>query len=81
LLAENPKLTGVRIREIIEGEGYPGQITILRDFVRKVRAQYKPQLVYIRMEYQPGEYGQIDWGEMPDSVLWQGHWGQVQQFL
>ena len=33
------------------------------------------------MEYQPGEYGQIDWGEMPDPVLWQGHWCQVNAFM
>jgi transposase len=81
LLAENPKLSSVRIWEIIEGEGYPGQITILRDFVREVRPQYKPPPVYIRMEYEPGEYGQVDWGEMPDPVLWQGHWCSVNAFM
>jgi transposase len=70
LLAENPKLTGVRILEIIQREGYPGKISILRDFVREIRPQYKPKQVYIRMEYRPGEYGQVDWGEMPDPVLW-----------
>jgi hypothetical protein len=43
---EDPKLTRVRVPEIIKGEGYPGQITILR----KVRSQYKPQPVYIRDE-------------------------------
>jgi transposase len=81
LLAENPKLSSVRILEIIKGESYPGQITILRDFVREVRPQYKPPPVYIRMEYKPGEYGQIDWGEMPEPVLWQGHWCPVNAFV
>jgi transposase len=81
LLAENPKLTGVRILGIIQGEGYPGRISILRDFVREVRPQYKPKQVYIRMEYRPGEYGQVDWGEMPDPVLWQGHLCQVNAFV
>ncbi len=73
LLADNPNLSSVRILEIIEGEKYPGKISILRDFVREIRPQYKPKEVYIRMEYQPGEYGQIDWGEMPEPVRWQGH--------
>ena len=36
LLAENPKLTGVRILEIIQGEGYPGKISILRGHSLKV---------------------------------------------
>jgi transposase len=81
LLADNPGLTGVRIFEIIKEEGYPGQISILRDLLREVRPQYKPRPVYIRMAYQPGEYGQVDWGEMPDPVLWQGHWCQVHAFV
>jgi transposase len=81
LLAENPKLSGVRVLEIIQGEGYPGKVSILRDFVREIRPQYKPKPVYIRMEYHPGEYGQVDWGEMPKPVLWQGHWCRVNAFV
>jgi transposase len=81
LLAEDPNLTGVRILEIIQGEGYPGKISILRDFVREIRPQYKLPPVYIRMEYHPAEYGQVDWGEMPDPVLWQGHLCPVHAFV
>ncbi len=81
LLAENPNLSGVRIFEIVGGEGYPGKLSIVRDFVREVRPQYKPKPVYIRMEYHPGEYGQVDWGEMPDPVLWQGQWCRVNAFV
>jgi transposase len=81
LLAENPDLSGVRVFEIIKEEGYPGQISILRAFLRQVRPQYKPRPVYIRMEYHPGEYSQVDWGEMPDAVLWQGHRCKVYAFV
>jgi len=81
LLAKDPKLSGVRILEIIQEEGYPGKISILRDLLREIRPQYKPKQVYIRMEYHPAEYAQIDWGEMPDPVLWQGHWCQVNAFV
>ncbi|MHC4736420.1 MAG: IS21 family transposase [Planctomycetota bacterium] len=81
LLAENPKLSSVRILEIIQGEHYAGKLSILRDFVREVRPLYKPQPVYIRMEYHPAEYAQVDWGEMPDPVLWQGHWCTVNAFV
>jgi len=81
LLAENPDLTGVRILEIIQGEQYAGGISILRDFLREVRPQYRPPPVYIRMEYEPGEYAQVDWGEMPDPLLWEGHWCKVHAFV
>jgi transposase len=81
LLAKDPNLSGVRIFEIIQEEGYPGKTSILRDFLREVRPQYKPKQVYIRMDYHPGEYGQVDWGEMSDPVLWQGHWCQVNAFV
>ena len=81
LLAENPDLSGVRIFEIVEEDGYPGKISVLRDFVREIRPQYKPEPVYIRMEYEPGVYGQIDWAEMPAPVLWNGHWCPVNAFV
>jgi transposase len=80
LLAAHPDLTGVRLFEILDDEGYGGKISTLRGFVRQVRPQYKPSPVYIRMEYRPGEYAQVDWGKMPDPVLWQGHWCQVNAF-
>ena len=81
LLGQDPRLTGVRILEIIQEEGYPGQISILRDFLREVRPQYRQPPVYIRMTYQPGEYGQVDWGEMPDPVRWQGQLCSVHAFV
>jgi transposase len=81
LLSEEPDLSGVRILEIIQDEGYPGKISILRGFLREVRPQYQPKQVYIRMDYQPGEYAQVEWGEMADPVLWQGHWCQVNAFV
>ena len=81
LLSEDHTLSGVRIFEIIQGEGYPGQTSILRDYLRQVRPVYKPRQVYRRMSYAPGEYGQVDWGEMPKPVLWQGQWCKVYAFV
>jgi transposase len=77
LLGQDHELSGVRILEIIRGDGYPGQVSILRDYLRQVRPEYKPRAVYLRMSYEPGEYGQVDWGEMPKPVLWQGQWCKV----
>jgi transposase len=72
LLAEDPKLRAVRIRELIQLEGYAGQIGLVRNFVREIRSLYQPQRVFLRMEYEPGEYAQVDWAEMPDRVLPRG---------
>lgn len=80
LLAEQPGLSAVRILELIRTEGYTGQISILREYVRQVRSQYKPQPAYLRMTYRPGEYGQVDWSEMPDPVSWQGQACKVYVF-
>jgi transposase len=81
LLGQDHDLSGVRIFEIIQGEGYQGQVSILRDYLRLVRPDYKPRQVYRRMSYAPGEYGQVDWGEMPQPVLWQGQWCKVYAFV
>jgi len=81
LLAKDPKLSAVRIWELVQDDGYPGQISIVRDFVREIRPRYRPQPVFLRMEYRPAEYAQVDWAEMPGPVLWQGHLCQVYAFL
>lgn len=77
LLSQEPKLSGVNIYNNIKAEGYQGQLTILRDYLREIRPQYQPRTVYLRMSYEPGEYGQVDWAEMPGPVLWQGQWCKV----
>jgi transposase len=45
-----------RLRE----EGYGGGITILRDYVRRIRPTKRP--VYLKLHFAPGECAQVDWG-------------------
>ena len=45
-----------RLRE----EGYGGGITILRDYVRRIRPPKRP--VYLKLHFAPGECAQVDWG-------------------
>src|SRR6516162_3110259 len=45
-----------RLRE----EGYRGGITILRDYVRRIRPPKRP--VYLKLHFAPGECAQVDWG-------------------
>ena len=58
LLAEYPRLSAVRVREILSNEGYSGGITILRDYVYQVRP--RPIQAFQRTVYLPGEIGQVD---------------------
>jgi len=67
LLAESPRLSAVRFREILGAEGYTGGITILRDYLHQVRP--RPIQAFQRTVYQPGEIGQVDWARMPDRIL------------
>ena len=45
-----------RLRE----EGYDGGVTILRDYVRRIRPPKRP--VYLKLHFAPGECAQVDWG-------------------
>jgi transposase len=62
LLKEYPTLSAVRIREEIPE--YQGGMTILKDYVRTIRP--RKQEAFLRIETEPGEEGQIDWGLFGD---------------
>jgi transposase len=66
LLAEYPRLSAVRVREILSAEGYTGGSTILRDYLHRVRP--RPIQAFQRTVYPPGEIGQVDWAQMPDPL-------------
>ena len=62
LIEKYPDLSAVRIlEEISRGpDGYPGEITIVRDYLRTVRPARGR--VYREVEYDPGDAMQVDWG-------------------
>jgi len=66
LLAEYPRLSAVRVHEIISREGYQGGVTIVRVHLRRVRP--RPINAFQRTVYRPGEIGQADWAQMPDRI-------------
>jgi len=67
LIAEYPKLSAVRVREILTQEDFAGGETIVRAYLRRVRP--RPVAAFQRTVYLPGEIGQVDWAEMPDPIL------------
>jgi transposase len=56
LLADEPTLSGVRIREELEQLGYDGGKTILGDLLRELRPRFlPPPRSFQRTRYRPGE--------------------------
>ncbi|HET6496988.1 MAG TPA: IS21 family transposase [Thermoleophilia bacterium] len=60
-LADLPQLSCVRLLEDLHPKGYQGGVAILRRYVAKVRVP-RPRKAYLRVEVEPGEQAQVDWG-------------------
>src|SRR5919106_7078631 len=78
LLAEEPTLSGVRIREELEKVGYVGGKTILDDLLRELRPRFvPPPRSFQRTRYRPAELAQFDLME-PRAEVPVGH-GQTRR--
>lgn len=77
LLRRDPKLTGVRIRELIEPLGFDGGKSIVDDYLREVRPLFEKRRTYQRTIYRPGEVCQFDLWE-PSGQVQVGH-GQTRR--
>jgi transposase len=61
LLVEEPRLSGVRIREELSQLGYEGSKTILDDLLRELRPRFlPPPRSFQRTRYRAGELAQFD---------------------
>jgi len=72
LLRGDPKLTGVRVRELLEPLGFAGAKTIVDDYLREVRPLFEKRRTYQRTVYRPGEVCQFDLWE-PSREVPVGH--------
>ncbi len=77
LLKEDPRLPGVRVRELIEPLGFGGGRTIVDDYLREVRPLFLKPRSFQRTVYWPGEVCQWDLWE-PSEPVPVGH-GQVRR--
>lgn len=68
LLRRDPKLPGVRVRELIEPLGFHGGKTIVDDYLREVRPLFAPARTFQRTVYRPGEICQWDLWETSQHV-------------
>lgn len=78
LLREDPKLPGVRVRELLEPLGCTAGKTVVDDYLREVRPLFAPPpRTFQRTVYRPGEICQFDVWQPRDEVP-VGH-GQTRQ--
>jgi transposase len=77
LLKADAKLTGQRVRELIEPLGFDGGKTIVDDYLREVRPLFDPPRTFQRTIYRPGEICQFDLWE-PKGEIAVGH-GQTRK--
>jgi len=61
-LEQDPEVKAPVMLQRIEKEGFDGKITIVRDYLKKLRGQQKYRTAFIRFESRPGQQMQIDWG-------------------
>ena len=61
LLGDDPKLPGVRVRELLEPLGCTAGKTVVDDYLREVRPLFAPApRTFQRTVYRPGEICQLD---------------------
>jgi len=77
LLRQDPRLPGVRVRELIEPLGFDGAKTIVDDYLREVRPLFVRPRTFQRTVYRPGEVCQFDLWHTSEPVP-VGH-GQTRQ--
>ena len=77
LLKDDPKLSGVRVREEIEPLGFDGGKSIVDDYLREIRPMFVKLRTHQRTVYRPGEVCQWDLWETSAPVP-VGH-GQVRR--
>ena len=70
--ADDPRLPGVRVRELIEPLGFDGAKTIVDDYLREVRPLFLRPRTHQRTVYRPGEICQWDLWE-PSTPVPVGH--------
>jgi len=69
MVDQYPKINAPVVLRQIQGKGFDGEITILREYLRLLKD--RPKEAFIRFESQPGEQLQIDWGHF-GSLTYEG---------
>jgi len=85
LLTENEqlpgkhRLTGHRIFQLVQKDGYPGSESGVLVYLWQLRKAERKVKVYLPLEFEPGQDAQVDWGEA--QVILAGAQVTVQIFV
>lgn len=60
-LLEAHRFSAVQVHQRLREAGYQGGISIVKDYVRRVRPHRAP--AFLTLSFAPGECAQVDWGE------------------
>jgi transposase len=71
LLEQDAEASAIVIAQRLRPLGFTGGLSILKDYLHRVRAQTAAKRAYVRMEPGPGERFEIDWGHF-GALLYQG---------
>jgi transposase len=61
-LEDAPRVNSPALLQKLKEAGFDGEVTILKDYLRKKRGTIKSRQPFIRFESLPGKQMQIDWG-------------------
>ncbi len=59
---QDPQVKTPVVLQRLQNKGFDGKITILRDYLQKLRGPQSSPKAFIRFESDPGQQIQIDWG-------------------
>ena len=66
-LKSNPYMTSTALLNHLRGLGFTGGISRLKEYVRAERLRVvRPREAFLRLNFDPGEVAQVDWGEFGD---------------
>lgn len=67
MLLKDPYCSGTAVLNQLRDFGYMGGVRVIQDYLRKTRAKpHRAREAFLRLEFQPGECAQVDWGEFGD---------------
>lgn len=78
LIEAYPSITGLRIFEELKKGGYPGGLTVVRDYLTEVRPRRKE--VYAKLHFEPAEAFQVDWASF-GTITHHGEKHRLNAFL
>lgn len=68
MLEADAEVPATVIRQHLQGRGYTGGITILKDYLQVERARYRARRSFQRTSYLAGEISQFDWWDVPIEI-------------